>query len=219
MRYRWKTAGRALLTASAVTGVLSAPIAYAQADSTSPQSEARGTPADDPMGEVTVTATRHVDTVNRVPLSITALTGKALETQAITTVQDISRAVPGLTLRFTDNNAINPQIRGIVSTDGAPTTGVYLDDTALQKRAGGGLAVGNGTPFPPLFDLERIEVLRGPQGTLFGGSSEGGTVRFITPAPSLTDYSVYSKAEVGAMKGGDASYEAEIGRASCRERV
>lgn len=189
-----------------LTALLAAPGGFAQsAAAGSEQAE-----NDQGLSEITVTATRHVDTVNRVPLSITALTGKSLETQSINTVQDVTRSIPGLTLRYTDNNALNPEIRGIVSTDGAPTTGIYLDDTALQKRSGGGLTVGNGTPFPPLFDLERIEVLRGPQGTLFGGSSEGGTIRFITPQPSLTNYSVYTKAEAGAMYGGTPSYEGGI---------
>ena len=211
MRHSWKTT--TLLTATAVTGLLGAAAGFAQNSATGPQSAQPQQPQntnDEALGEITVTATRHEDTVNKVPLSITALTEKTLETQSINTLQDITRSVPGLTLRYTDNNALNPEIRGIVSTDGSPTTGVYLDDTALQKRAGGGLTVGNGTPFPPLFDLERIEVLRGPQGTLFGGSSEGGTIRFITPSPSLTTYSVYTKAEGGVMEGGTPSYEGGI---------
>ena len=199
-----------LLMAAAVAGLLGTATGFAQNTDTGPKASEPQRPQntnDEVLGEITVTATRHVDTVDKVPLSITALTEKALEAQSINTLQDVTRSVPGLTLRYTDNNALNPEIRGIVSTDGAPTTGVYLDDTALQKRSGGGLTVGNGTPFPPLFDLERIEVLRGPQGTLFGGSSEGGTIRFITPPPSLTTYSVYTKAEAGVMEGGTPSYE------------
>src|SRR5262249_13054282 len=149
----------AYLTLTTLSGFLAQSAALAQ--STTP-------PPPELLEEIIVTATRQADKLDRVPLSITALTNESLEQQGINTVQDIARVVPGLTLRFTDNNALNPQIRGIVSTAGAPTTGVYLDDTALQKRAGNGSAVGNGTPFPALFDLERIEVLRGPQGTLFG---------------------------------------------------
>ena len=192
---------------SAIAASPSPPVFAQSPASGGTQLTGQNSSSEDVLGEIQVTATRYVDSVNRVPLSMTALTAKALDAQGITTVEDITRVVPGLTLRFTDNAALNPEIRGIVSTSGAPTTGIYIDDTALQQRAGGGLEVGNGTPFPPLFDLERVEVLRGPQGTLFGGSSEGGTVRFITPTPSLTDYSMYSKAEVGAMYGGIPSYE------------
>src|SRR5207244_4288012 len=92
-------------------------------------------------------------------------------------------------------------------TTGAQTTGVYLDDTPLQKRNALSNITGGGTPIPVLFDLERVEVLRGPQGTLFGGSAEGGAVRFITPTPSLTKYSGYARAESSFTEDGSPSYE------------
>ena len=63
---------------------------------------------------------------------------------------------------------------------------------------------------PPLFDLERVEVLRGPQGTLFGGGSEGGTIRYIQASPGLTDYSTYARAQWLDTEGGDPSYEAGV---------
>ena len=75
-------------------------------------------------------------------------------------------------------------IRGIDSTAGASTTGIYVDDTPIQTRH---LNFGTVNPYPALFDLDRVEVLKGPQGTLFGAGSEGGTIRFITPEPSLDD--------------------------------
>ena len=63
---------------------------------------------------------------------------------------------------------------------------------------------------PAVFDLERVEVLRGPQGTLFGAGSEGGTVRYITPQPSLTDFSVYGKTELSTTENGRPSYEGGV---------
>src|SRR5262249_4740048 len=85
----------------------------------------------------------------------------------------------------------------------------YLDDVPLQKRnTAGGVATGNGTPIPPLFDLDRIEVLRGPQGTLYGGSSEGGTIRYIQPQPSLTKYSAYVRVQGSVPQSGHPSWEA-----------
>ncbi len=80
-------------------------------------------------------------------------------------------------------------VRGVYSSAGAATPGVYMDDTSLTRRNNAGVFQQNGAPLPILFDLQRVEVLKGPQGTLYGSSSEGGTVRFITPAPSLTTYS------------------------------
>ena len=148
------------------------------------------------LEEVVVTATRQTSTVNKVALSVSAVTQKSLDKQGVQTVDDLSRQVPGFTFRRSGGDN-NPQltIRGIggnsltSTSGGAATTGVYIDDIPLQQRNLNGLETGNGTVTPVLYDLDRIEVLRGPQGTLYGGSSEGGTLRFITPTPSLTHYS------------------------------
>ena len=162
------------------------------------------------LEEVVVTATRQSDTVNRVPLSITAQTQRTLDQTGVKSLADLVGAAPALTLNAQGSPSVaNVAIRGISDNGlGSATTGFYLDDTPLQKRNAGGSFQANGTPLPPLFDLERVEVLRGPQGTLFGGSSEGGTIRYITPQPSLTKYSVYAKGDVFGTKGGDVSYEA-----------
>ena len=166
----------------------------------------------DVLEEIVVTATRHSDAVNRVPLSVTALTQEALDERGIQTIADLQATVPGLRLSGQEaaGNA-TVAIRGISQQSGtSATTGFYLDETALQKRAAGGFASQNGTPVPPLFDLERVEVLRGPQGTLFGGGSEGGTVRYIQPSPSLTNYSAYARAQWLTTQSGDPSYEAGV---------
>jgi len=163
-----------------------------------------------PLGEIVVTATKQSESVNRVPLSVTALSQKSLDQLGLRNVQDLARSVPALTIRRSDNNNLQPSIRGIIASGGAPTTGIYLDDTPLQKRSGIGATVGNGSPFPPIFDLERIEVLRGPQGTLYGGSSEGGTIRFIQPAPGLTNYTAYARAQLSTTQTSSPSYEAGV---------
>ena len=168
----------------------------------------------DTLADVVVTATRQSDTVNRVALSISAATQKSLDQQGIKTVQDLGRTVPALAIAA-NNNSMTPTIaiRGISANTGAATTGVYLDDTPLTKRqvsGSGGNTNGNGTPVPPLFDLERVEVLRGPQGTLYGGSSEGGTLRFITPTPSLTTMSGNARGEYSFTHDGAPSYEAGL---------
>jgi outer membrane receptor protein involved in Fe transport len=159
--------------------------------------------------EVVVTATRQTSTVNKVALSVSAVTQKNLDQQGIRSVQDLSQQVPGFTYRTSggDNNP-NLTLRGIGgnalngTSGGAPTTGLYVDDVPLMSRNANGLETGSGTPQPLLYDLDRIEVLRGPQGTLYGGSSEGGTIRFITPQPSLTTYSGSARLGVSTMQGG-----------------
>jgi iron complex outermembrane receptor protein len=164
--------------------------------------------ASNALEEVVVTATRQSSTVNKVPLSITAVTQKNLEQQGIHTVQDLAASVPALRITPPATNGIQISIRGIASSQGAATTGIYLDDTPLQRRAGAGAVNGIGVVLPQLFDLDRIEVLRGPQGTLYGGSSEGGTVRFITPTPSLTTMSGMARVEVNSVQDGGVGYEA-----------
>ena len=157
------------------------------------------------LGEVVVTATRREEALQKVPVSITAFTQTQLDVTGQRNIEDIARYTPGLTFTVTDFTGGNQiSIRGISSSAGAGTTGIYIDDTPIQVRY---LGYGSGTAFPGLFDISRVEVLRGPQGTLFGAGSEGGTVRFITPEPSLTAYSNYDRAEISYTKNGAPNYE------------
>ena len=159
--------------------------------------------------EIIVTATRQATSINRTPLSITAVTQESLDRQGIEDAADLARSVPGLSVsNVGSNSAVQTiSIRGVVPQAGAATTGVYLDDSPLTKRGG---PAGSGTPIPMLFDLERVEVLRGPQGTLYGGGSQGGTVRFITPKPSLTEMSGHARTNLSKTKQGDWNYDAGV---------
>jgi len=117
----------------------------------------------------------------------------------------VARFTPGVNVDNSGTNNIS--IRGIASSGGAGTTGIYIDDTPIQIRA---LAFNPDDTLPKSFDVDRIEVLRGPQGTLFGAGSEGGTVRYITTQPSLTQSSLYSREELSYTEGGTPSYEAGV---------
>jgi iron complex outermembrane receptor protein len=158
-----------------------------------------------PLQEITVTATRHEEGLSKVPISVTALTQEAMDVRGIKDFQDVAKFTPGVIIDNSGTNNIS--IRGISSSGGAGTTGIYIDDTPIQIRA---LAFNPDDALPKAFDVDRIEVLRGPQGTLFGAGSEGGTVRYITTQPSLTKNSFYSRDEVSFTQGGSASYEAGI---------
>jgi outer membrane receptor protein involved in Fe transport len=200
-----------LLVTTAVGSALTASLAFAQAAQPAENNNQRSDL--NQLEEVVVTATRQADTVNRVPLAVTAQTQRNLDQQGIRSVRDLENLVPSLqTSQSLQSGAAQFSLRGIVQGGaGAATTGFYLDDTSLQKRnVGGGVFTANGTPLPPLFDLDRVEVLRGPQGTLFGGGSEGGTIRYIQPAPSLTRYSSYARAQASVPEKGDASYQAGV---------
>jgi outer membrane receptor protein involved in Fe transport len=158
-----------------------------------------------PLQEIVVTATRHEESLSKVPISVTALTQDAMDLRGIKDILDVARFTPGINIDNSGTN--NIAIRGIASTGGAGTTGIYLDDTPIQMRA---LAFNPDEALPQSFDLERVEILRGPQGTLFGAGSEGGTVRYITVKPSLTQSSFYSRSEVSYTQGGEPSYEAGV---------
>jgi iron complex outermembrane recepter protein len=163
------------------------------------ESEVTAGPA---LQEILVTATRREENVSKVPISITAFTQDDMDTKGVRDFLDIARFTPGVTIDPTGTNSIS--IRGISSSGGAGTTGIYLDDTPIQVRA---IATNPVDALPKTFDIERVEVLRGPQGTLFGAGSEGGTVRYILTQPSLTEFSDYLRSEVSYTQGGAPSYE------------
>src|SRR5262249_42587195 len=159
----------------------------------------------DLLQEVVVTATRREEELSKVPISVTALTQDAIDRRGIKDINDIVRFTPGVTIDNSGTNAIS--IRGISSSARAGTTGIYIDDTPIQMRA---LGFNPDDTLPKTFDLDRVEVLRGPQGTLFGSGSAGGTVRYILMQPSLTASSTYVRAEGPYTDGGQPSYEAGI---------
>ena len=188
---------RALIGASMVALVCVPGTGRAQEQASSTESTAG------PLQEITVTATRREESLSKVPISVTALTQESLDNRGIKDFSEVARFTPGV--NFDNSGTNNISIRGISGTGGAGTTGIYLDDTPIQMRA---LAFSPDEAVPKSFDIDRVEVLRGPQGTLFGSGSEGGTVRYITTQPSLSRTTIYSRAEVATTEGGDLSYEA-----------
>ena len=155
------------------------------------------------LEEIVVTATRREESLSKVPISLTALTQDTMDEKGIRDILDIVRFTPGVSIDTSGTNAIS--IRGISSSGGAGTTGIYIDDTPIQMRAVG---YNPDDTLPKTFDLERVEVLRGPQGTLFGSGSEGGTVRYILTQPSVTGSSTYARGELSFTRYGQPSYEA-----------
>src|SRR3984885_799609 len=157
------------------------------------------------LEEIVVTATRREESISRVPISITAINQEMLDQKGIKDFSDLVRFTPGVSFDSSQTNQIS--IRGISSSGGSGTTGIYIDDTPIQVR---NLGFNYDDTLVKLFDLDRVEVLRGPQGTLFGAGSEGGTVRYITVQPSLTKTSVYAKGETSYTQGGAPSYESGL---------
>jgi outer membrane receptor protein involved in Fe transport len=157
------------------------------------------------LQEVVVTATRHEEELSKVPISVTALTQSDMDQKGIKDFLDIARFTPGVSIDNSATNAIS--IRGISSSAGAGTTGIYIDDTPIQMRSVG---FNPDDALPKTFDLERVEILRGPQGTLFGAGAEGGAVRYILTQPSVTNASSYLRSELSYTQHGQANYEVGI---------
>ncbi len=161
------------------------------------------------LQRVVVTANRRPQFAEQVPMSLSAVTQDTLDKQGAVDIEDLSRITPGLSAHATTifGNP-NVSIRGISSTAGAATTAIYIDDAPIAVR--GGDAVAGGTAYPRLFDLDRVEVLRGPQGTLFGSGAEGGAIRFITPTPRTDAIGGYVKAGAAVTEGGEGSYQSGV---------
>jgi iron complex outermembrane recepter protein len=184
--------------------------ASSDAESTGPVTDASSPVA--ALQEVVVTAQRRRQTMDKVPISMTALSQDSLDTLHIQSFSDLASVVPGLLIPHPENTtatAYSIAIRGIFDyAANAPTTALYIDDTPISTRY---LAnAPSGPPEPEIFDLQRVEVLRGPQGTLFGASAMGGAIRWITPEPNLYSPSGYSKAEFGYTENGAPSYAAGV---------
>src|SRR3984957_3067744 len=221
---------RMLILVMAIGGLLSegaaiaADVSQLAAQSTSPNpgsaqaaptQSANGSSTEDERGqleEVTVTATRRSESVEKVPISINALTQQDMADAQIKNISDIAAVTPGLVFQLDGFSSTLTVIsmRGLESLFGASTVGVYLDDTPIQSRLSSDGNIGN--PYPAVFDLNRVEVERGPQGTLFGSGSEAGTVRFVPNEPSLTEFSGFTHEEIATTAGGTPS--AEIGAAA-----
>ncbi|MBS0365790.1 MAG: TonB-dependent receptor [Proteobacteria bacterium] len=193
-------------------GLLLAVAVALPAQSAAPGAATDSNTAATDLSEVVVTATRREERLQDVPISATVFTPESIAAQGIHSIDDLSRVAPSLTFQRTstgntgnendEDSSIN--IRGIESSAGTATVGVYIDDTPIQGRH---LTFTSFSTYPAVFDLERIEVLRGPQGTLFGAGSEGGTVRFIQPAPDLRRSGGFARAELSSTRNGDPSYE------------
>ena len=185
---------RSALFASASLFLAGAPAAAQSADDTNreaasqpPAAEATGAAdaegEDSATGDITVTARRVEESLQRVPASISAFNERALDRLQASDTTGLQGAVPNLNIvqGRGSSNATNIFIRGIGQPDALqtfdPAVGVYVDDVYLSRIRGNQL---------DLLDVERVEVLRGPQGTLYGKNTIGGAIKFISRRPGQT---------------------------------
>lgn len=163
--------------------------------------------ANEVLQEVVVTATRREERVRDVPQAVSVLTGDQLQAIGLSTAEDYSSFLPGLSFNragFADRIGLDLTVRGVSNTRltdasagaGGATTGFYINDIASEPVN------------LVLYDIERVELLKGPQGTLFGQASMGGTLRLITRRPDAKRFEASAEATGADTNDGSASWGA-----------
>ncbi len=154
--------------------------------------------------EVVVTAQKRSENVRKVPLSVTVLSGAQIRAAHIQNFADLTRAVPNLSFSSQAGEGLSTlEIRGIASQAGTSTVALYLDDTSLTTR---NLST-EGTAEPRFLDISRVEVLRGPQSTLYGASALGGTLRYISNQPKMNVFEGNIFSELSGTYHGTANWD------------
>ncbi len=201
---------RGLVSALMASSALAVAPACALAQTAAPQTTAPQTTAQaasDAPQEVVVTALRREETIQHVPMSIQALDNRTLERLNVTDFQDYVKLMPSVAFQTLGPNQTSIYMRGVSSGDNAnhsgplPSVGVYLDEQPITT-IGGTLDI-------HVYDIARIEVLPGPQGTLYGASSEAGTLRIITNQPSTAGFAAGYDLQGNTVEHGDQGYLAE----------
>lgn len=157
--------------------------------------------------DIIITATKRPQLLIDVPQSVSVVSGGTLEAQHASSFQDYLKLVPGLQLNQSTPGEGRLIVRGVNTGGVASTVSVYVDETPFGSSSG----LVNGAVLAAdfdTFDLNRIEVLRGPQGTLYGASSLGGVLRFVTNSPSMSGIEVRGRAGVESVTHGGFGYNA-----------
>lgn len=165
--------------------------------------------ADSPteLDVVVVTAQKREQTLIDVPQSISVVSGSKLEDLQAVTFSDYLKLVPGLQVSQSQPGQGRLVIRGVNTGGVASTVGVYMDETPFGSSTG----LANGAVLAgdfDTFDVARIEVLRGPQGTFYGANSLGGVLKFVTTAPQFGETEMRARANLETVRGGGESYGA-----------
>jgi iron complex outermembrane recepter protein len=135
------------------------------------------------LEEIVVTAEKRETTIETTAISITAVSGADITNRGFTDLASLMQTVPGVSIRTSGPGMTEFEMRGVASNGGnSPTVGFYFDDTPLTAPAA--TNEGKIVISPDLYDLNRVEVLRGPQGTLYGSGSMGGTIKVVPNAPN-----------------------------------
>ena len=153
------------------------------------------------IDEIIVTAQKKEERLLDVPISISVVSDEFIENAGISNLADLAYAVPNLSVVETSPGVFTAAIRGVTNNSGfAPLTGIYLDEIPLSVTTVASVNL-------ETIDIERVEVLKGPQGTLYGQGSVGGTIRFIAKKPSFDGIEGQIGGSAYGTKDGDSSGE------------
>lgn len=193
-----------LLMTTAAAALVAAP-AVAQTNSTKAPAAAAADNFADQSDDIIVTAQKREQTLIDVPQSVSVVSGAALERNSAQTFQDYLKLVPGLQASQSNPGEARLVLRGINTGGTAATVATYIDETPF----GSSTSLVNGAILSgelDTFDVARVEVLRGPQGTLYGASSLGGVLKYVTALPDTTKAEARARGGIEAVDGGDLSY-------------
>ncbi len=218
MSYRTMTA-RALLLAGA-TMILAQPAWAQDAEQVAAQENAQVGEAAEESGEIVVTARRRAEALQDVPIAVTAYSGAQLEREGAIDITDIGDTTPNVTVETSraTNSTLTAFIRGVGQQDPVAGfeqgVGLYLDDVYLNRPQGAVLDI---------YDVERIEVLRGPQGTLYGRNTIGGAIKYVTrrlpddPEVKVrANVGTYGQADLIVTAGGALTEGFRVGASAAR---
>ena len=198
------------LVLAAVLGMVMPPfIAYADDTGSTPTGTNRAA-SQEQLQTIVVTATKRATTDQDTPISLTAVTGEELAARGVTDLQTLARSVPGLFVRDAGAGQSEFEMRGVYGLGGnSSVVGFYIDEIPLASPAFSNW--GKTDINPNLYDLERVEVLRGPQGTLYGSSSLAGTIRLLPSLPELNTYSLSAQEVVSnTSSGGNINHQQNV---------
>jgi iron complex outermembrane receptor protein len=161
--------------------------------------------SDTTLEAIIVTSQKRKEDIKEVPLSISVISGDTLKDNQIVDYTDLSRNIPNVSFMSQAGPGLSTiEIRGVTSLAGSATVGVYLDDVSLTTRN----LYSMGVAEPRFFDLQKVETLRGPQGTLYGAGSMGGTIRFLSNQPDVGGFTSIASAQISQTEHGGTNYEA-----------
>ena len=197
-------AGGTSVSLAALLCALSSSVAYAEPAAKPAQASDKTV-----LSEIVITAEKRNSTVQKTPISITAISGKDLQIRGISGIAEALQEVPGVTFASAGPGQTQFEIRGLSQDGGeSPTVGFYLDETPITPPATS--SNGKVSLDPDLYDLSRVEVLRGPQGTLYGAGAMGGTIKLVTNAPDPSGFHASGQSILSGTEGGGINYTQNV---------